>query len=381
MSVSASPITENTLPATASPRPGYWLFSAPLDLGAFLGSALIALAALAYGAWAGLLTGDTPDWAWVPAVLLIDVAHVWSTAFRVYFVPKELLRRPWLYTLVPLTGYILGVALYTQGELTFWTVLAYLAVFHFVRQQYGWVMLYRARRGETDRLGSWLDSATIYMATIYPLIYWHVHLPRGFWWFKEMDFKPLPVLAEQIAAPIYWVAMGLYVVRSLIAWWLRRPNPGKDIVVVTTAVCWYLGIVALNSDYAFTVTNVIIHGVPYIVLVYWYAVSRPAVSGTALAAGEVPKRAQPPTLARRLRFLIVFLATIWLLAYAEELLWDRGIWHERSHLFGGGMDFGSARAWIVPLLALPQWTHYVLDGFIWKRKSNPDLALVPPAQS
>jgi hypothetical protein len=30
--------------------------------------------------------------------------------------------------------------------------------------------------------------------------------------------------------------------------------------------------------------------------------------------------------------------------------------------------------WLVPLLALPQATHYVLDGFIWRRKSNPDVA-------
>jgi hypothetical protein len=201
------------------------------------------------------------------------------------------------------------------------------------------------------------------MATIYPLIYWHAHLPRRFNWFMQLDFAPLPVMAAHIAAPIYWAAMAVYAGRALWAWWQGRPNPGKDIVVVTTALCWYLGIVALNSDYAFTVTNVIIHGVPYLVLVYWYAASR---------------RPTQPTLGGKLRFLIVFLATIWLLAYAEELLWDRGIWHERSGLFGRPMDLGAARTWIVPLLALPQWTHYVLDGFIWRRKSNPDFSLITP---
>jgi hypothetical protein len=29
---------------------------------------------------------------------------------------------------------------------------------------------------------------------------------------------------------------------------------------------------------------------------------------------------------------------------------------------------------IVPLLALPQLTHYVLDGYIWRRRSNPSVA-------
>src|SRR5687767_11547233 len=73
-----------------------WLFSARTDLSVFLGSAVVSLLALWIGARAGVLYGDTPDWAWVPAVLLIDVAHVWSTSFRVYADTDELRRRPWL---------------------------------------------------------------------------------------------------------------------------------------------------------------------------------------------------------------------------------------------------------------------------------------------
>jgi hypothetical protein len=30
----------------------------------------------------------------------------------------------------------------------------------------------------------------------------------------------------------------------------------------------------------------------------------------------------------------------------------------------------------VPLLAVPQVTHYVLDGFIWRRKTNPEMEQV-----
>src|SRR6185503_17294048 len=111
--------------------PGPWLFSAGTDLSVFLGSAAVSLVALWIGARAGVLYGDTPDWAWVPAVLLIDVAHVYATGFRVYFDKDELSRRPGLYLLVPLIGFAIGVALYSEGELVFWRALAYLAVFHF----------------------------------------------------------------------------------------------------------------------------------------------------------------------------------------------------------------------------------------------------------
>ena len=70
-------------------QPGRWLFSAPVDLSVFLGSAVVSLLALWIGARAGVLNGDSPDWVWVPAVLLIDVAHVWATGFRVYFDTDE----------------------------------------------------------------------------------------------------------------------------------------------------------------------------------------------------------------------------------------------------------------------------------------------------
>ncbi len=302
----------------------------------------------------GLLESDSPEWTWVAAILLIDVAHVYSTGFRVYFDRIELKKRPWLYGLTPVLAFLVGVALYSESHSLFWRLLAYLAVFHFVRQQYGWVALYRSRGGERDRLGWWIDSAAIYLATIYPLIYWHCHLPRNFWWFLQGDFARLPTLFASIVEPLYWFSLAAYAIRSVYRGVKHRQwSIGKDVVVITTAICWYVGIITFNSDYAFTVTNVIIHGVPYMVLVYWYTNrSRPTKSG-----GHVPR-------------LVWFLGVVWVLAYAEEMLWDIGIWHERGWLFGSSRQWASAEAWLVPLLAVPQITHYVLDGFIWRRRSN-----------
>ena len=144
---------------------------------------------------------------------------------------------------------------------------------------------------------------------------------------------------------------------------MRQTNIGKDIVVITTAACWYVGIVAFNSDYAFTVTNVIIHGVPYLALVYWYGRSRmrEGVGGAYRIFSGGP---------------FAFLLLLWVIAYIEEMFWDRGLWQDRSWLFGSSWDLGSLKIIVVPLLALPQVVHYVLDGFVWKRRSNPGFSLV-----
>ena len=159
--------------------------------------------------------------------------------------------------------------------------------------------------------------------------------------------------------------MTVYFVRSLVrggrdgCW-----NPGKDIVIATTALCWYVGIIVFNSDYAFTVTNIVIHGVPYLVLVYWTWSRR---------TGEASNpEARLPT-SSPIRRVLIFLGPLWMLAFVEELLWDRGVWHEREWLFGTGGDIGEWRSVLVPLLVVPQVSNYILDGFIWKRRSNPDV--------
>ena len=82
--------------SAAVPAPGRWLVSAPWDLAVFGGSALLALALLAWAAMTGALDDATPAWAWVLTVVLVDVAHVWATAYRVYADPAERRRRPGL---------------------------------------------------------------------------------------------------------------------------------------------------------------------------------------------------------------------------------------------------------------------------------------------
>jgi hypothetical protein len=353
---------------TSSAGATRWIFSPTLDLAVFGAPALLALALVLAAPGLGLAGADSPDWAWIVGVLLVDVAHVWSTGFITYLDRSELARRPVLYAAVPIAGWLAGVAVYAvAGPAGFWRALAYLAIFHFVRQQYGWVALYRARAGDRDRLGAWIDGAMIYAATLYPLIWWHTASPRAFSWFVAGDLViGAPRTLATVAGALYLVIIAAYVVRAVLAA-RRGPVPwGKHLVVVTTAACWYVGIVATDGDFTFTVTNVLIHGVPYVALVVLY--------GRALAAADPDAAASPgPRLLRRP--VLVALSLLWLVAYVEELLWDRAVWHDHAYLFGGSFGLDDLHAFLVPLLALPQLTHYVLDGFLWRRGGNPRLAL------
>jgi hypothetical protein len=344
---------------------GPWLWSPRVDAGVFGGSALAALSLVLLGRVFGFGETDLPEWGWIVFVLAIDVAHVYSTLFRTYFDGAELRAHPLRYAAAPVAVYLAGVALYLSGALHFWRVLAYLAVFHFVRQQVGWVAVYRARARTSERLDALLDDGATYAAALYPLLEWHARLGETrFAWFVSGDFVDVSAVAASVApyARVVWLALlvSFFARQAQLALTTGVLQAGKLLVVASTAAIWYVGIVLTNDDFAFTVTNVIAHGVPYLALLWAYArerrKDRPDALGSQLAAGGIG----------------AFLAVVMVLAFFEELVWDRYVWKERSWLFGAwdGELGGVALALLVPLLALPQAMHYVLDGFLWRRQDT-----------
>jgi hypothetical protein len=349
-------------PAPAAPTAAAqgWLVSPRFDLAWVLGPTLAAgLVALA------IPTGTPlPGWGWVVFVLGIDVAHVWSTLYRTYLDPDELRRRPTLYAATPAVAAIgcVGLALAAPGR--FWTALAYLAAFHFVRQAVGIGVLYRARSGRPTRgPAARIDRLALYAVTLGPLWWWHTALPLPFSWFVDGDFLgPLPRWTN---APVGAVACGILALHLANRIRERALAPGSDLWLVGTATVWVGGIMVARSDAAFTVSNVVAHGVPYMALVWWTASRRWAL----FARGAVHRNAFAPLAAPLLLGLPL------LLAFAEEGLWDALVWHDRPWLFGSWDRGPSTLATVaVGVLAIPQVTHYLLDGFVWRMgPANPEL--------
>jgi hypothetical protein len=300
--------------------------------------------------------------AWLLLVVFVDVAHVYSSLYRTYFDPEEFRRykRPLL--LIPVIGWAAGIAVYAVDGLWFWRILAYLAVYHFVRQQYGFLRLY-ARHENAASDSRWprlIDGFAIYMATLYPLVHWHCHPGKPFQWFVEGDFLGLPYpILERIAQGLWALSLVLYLAKEIRTLWVhRRFNLPRNAVVLGTVLSWYVGIVLAQGDLAFTVTNVVSHGIPYMALVWMFGRKKTLA---APRKGWIFKPAALP----------LFVGLLLLLGYVEEGLWDG--WVSREH----GMIFPWTEGWtqvrqhwllavVVPLLTVPQLTHYLIDGFIWK---------------
>lgn len=313
-------------------------------------------------------TAAMPVAAWVLLVLFVDVAHVYSTLFRTYFDPVRFRRQRSLYLFIPVICYMAGVLLHGIDGMLFWRVLAYLAVFHFIRQQYGFMRLY-ARREQSRKAFRLIDTLTVYYATIYPLLYWHLTPGRNFNWFIDGDF--LQGDAQQALSVFSWLyglLVAVYIVKE--AWQTISTgifNLPKNLVITGTLVSWYFGIVYFNGDLAFTLLNVVSHGIPYMALI-WYTARKERLPQ---AVKDNPVRA---AVIKRYGVLL-FVCMLFALAYLEEGLWDGFVWRDHGSVFAffGALPQVTDKyllTFLVPLLSLPQSTHYVLDAFIWRRKDG-----------
>lgn len=292
---------------------------------------------------------------WLLLIVFVDVSHVYSTLFKTYLVRREFQARKKLYIAAPLLSLALGLLLYQFGSLAFWSVLALVAVFHFIRQQYGFMRLYA--RFEAHSISKKIDTAAIYAATLYPMLYWF-STPRKFTWFVDNEFMWLKKLSNilPVATVLYTVILGVWVGKTLADLLKRKEfNLPKNLVIVGTFLSWYFGIVYFNNDLIFTFLNVVSHGIPYIGLIYLNEIrNRKTYELKDLSFFKTGFGAA------------AFVATLLAIAFSEEFLWEVFVWRENIS-FGNITISESWHMILVPLLTVPQLTHYILDGFIWKK--------------
>jgi len=314
----------------------------------------------------GFIHNDVfPGSLWLFLIVFIDVGHVYSTVYRTYADKETVSKHKRLFLGLPLLLLVVSVLLHSISGLLFWRCLAYLAVYHFIRQQYGFLKIY-SRKEADSTIRRRIAAITIYAVTILPMLYWHVSPGRNFNWFIPDDFitgAGHPLLPVLIKAA-FWLVLALYAISEMIVSIRTKAiNVQKNLVITGTALSWYLGIVHYNSDLVFTFLNVLCHGIPYMTLVWIHGKKLHAQKGAFLRIiyGRFT--------------LLLFLAPLFFIAYVEEGFWDALVWKEHGDVFSvfAGISFSlpkQALNIIVPLLALPQLFHYVIDGLIWRIRKD-----------
>ncbi|WP_264531955.1 hypothetical protein [Flavobacterium sp. N502540] len=335
-----------------------WIHKAKTDSLLIIGPSFFVLAVvLVFQDYITSIEDNYSFYTWLFLIVFIDVAHVYATLFKTYFVKEEFLKDKKRLILLPVICFVTGMVLFSFGSLIFWSFLAYIAVFHFIRQQYGFMRLY-ARNEVKTKTSVWIDNLAIYASTIYPMLFWFFSPERKFNWFVENEFFRFE--SEVILEILFWAyiaILSLYVIRTIIVSVKTKFfNIPKNSIILGTVLSWYFGIVYFNDDLIFTLLNVVSHGIPYMALVYFKEID-----------GKGGKEIGVLTYLKRYNGVLIYIGILVVIAFSEEFLWEFFVWNENIAV-STNFDFSGWQFLLVPLLSVPQFTHYILDGFIWKTK-------------
>jgi len=333
------------------------------------------------------LNAEIPIWIWIVFVLGIDVGHVWSTIFRTYLDKEEFSNHRKLLTLTPIFTLIIVTAIVFISIELFWRLLAYFALYHFIKQQYGFLILYKIKSGIHQTKMIFKDKWVLYFSMAIPVFYWHFNSNRNFNWFEDGDFINLKSIlldnnlltSGSFETINKWISIVYFIV--ILGWMVEeiyltlKSNGsfqwGKVLWLLTTASNWYLGIIYFNSDLAFTLTNVIAHGIPYMTLIFHYVERKKQIQAAQYVSTFFKVGIK----------VLIMLVIVFSLSFGEEYFWDMLLFREKQDFFETLFKYPLAmvsipvlQAILFGLLSIPQVTHYVIDGFIWKNnKRNPYL--------
>ncbi len=337
-----------------------WIESKSFDLTFIFFPGILSVVFVVLGNELNFFPSEIGNWSWLILVVGIDVCHVWATIFRTYLNKFSLKEFEKELIIAPLFLWVLACVIYSIDSLYFWRILAYFAVFHFVKQQIGLLRIY-TRKENKKSFEYRFDEAFLYVLTLIPVVIWHF-ISRSFYWFIKGDFVELTsFFSVKFFYLIYIIFILSFISKEIYFFFKRKKiNFQKNMLLLSTGLVWYVGILYYNNDYSFTITNIIHHGVPYFALIW--------VSSLKNEFTTSLKKIAPlfKNVSYKFLFFVIILLALGLL---EEYFWDIFVWHERKDLFFFTefieLDFRNL-SWVIPLLSVPQMTHYYLDGIIWK---------------
>lgn len=312
----------------------------------------------------------SPVWFLV-FIIVFDVWHVWWTLYRAYFHKKNFSSHKKLLLIVPgvsfLTlGFLWIISLLSWREIYLYPVyfLAWMAVFHFIKQQVGFVLLYGKKEWwEHNYLVRRSDQVITWMVTLIPMMYWWTHYDIiSFEWFEPWEFQILADIIPQIPFLwlIYFLGILIYILSQILfSMHWHRVNPLKYLYILGTAVVWYLWIVHYNSALLFGFGNILVHGMNY------YGI----IIGSSLVEKENYWR-----IFQKIIFKMIYLlvpCSLILFAFLEEFFWNQFVWREDTRIFWDffyGITLSEiVTLCIIAILGSIQLTHYILDRYIWRQ--------------
>ena len=331
-----------------------WIINAREDLVWFIGSVLSSYLLLAL-----YITGLVPlVWMVGAWAVLIDAPHVFGTFSRTYFDRMERRTRKRLLW-GSLVFFLVGPLMVLAGAgLIFFFLAALWAYYHLVKQHYGFMVLYKKKNEDLDRIDNALDRTFLLLSFTYPFVA-----------FIERDPEAMLRVPATLHAGIGILARALLVMTLLAAaaWLFRQVQrawqgqslnlPKYLLLAAAIPMHWIVLLTPMpHKTIAIVAILTIYHNLQYHRLIWFHnkKYTREADAAEHYGAAAL--------ISRRLLYYIAF-----------GILF--GLWYQLPRQYLRAV-FGEATI-ITQIVAAFFWgyafIHYYLDSKIWRIRRDPSV--------
>lgn len=312
-------------------------------------------------------------------ILIVDFGHIFAQWFRIFSNPMETRKSKTRYICFCVSTYfVIGAILMAPTLEAVRSFTIYLVIWHFVKQQYGYIRIYSRTDGPKSKVVERLEKFFIQASMFYPVFYSHYRPElKGFYWesgYIHIPEGPGSVVNALFAASV--IGAGCFYCYHEYKRSKKNAmfNWPKNLALLGGLLGWNLAVFMSRGNSTIFFTVVLVHDMTYIMMV-WLTGRRDRKLQTA---DSNPKEWQEwLRWTSPLGFVWYFftLNLVGLIVICAYYQIEKG--HLAYEVFFG--DFFSALPSLkdtafsgfgTSIFFTTQVTHYVMDGYLWKKEKD-----------
>ena len=315
----------------------------------------------------------------VGAIGFIDFGHIFAMWFRIKSNPLEKSYSLPMYLVFYFLIWVFFASIIFIGhQFHLERFLVYFVIFHFIKQQYGLIQIYSRTDGPKTKVNNLINRYFIYLTMAYPIFWWHGEKKfQGLYWKKF--FFDIPYIDVINNFLLVLLVLGFtYYLWSEINIYKRNKflNIPKTLSIVGAFLGWNVPIIFLKSPVLYFFTIVYTHNMAYFFIV-WIIGNR----DYKLKGKEAPKSLMKRFLTWETKegfisffFFCNILAAVVLGIFFQLTMGKVNSIFSIDISLGWLPQFKDTETFLFALAAsiyyTTQGSHYLFDGFLWKKEKD-----------
>jgi hypothetical protein len=309
---------------------------------------------------------------------LIDFGHIFGQWYRIKYNPCEsenAIYKYLIFFIISLFVVAFITSLNFQKELQ--TCLVYLVIYHFIKQQFGIIKIYSRTDGAKTRFQRISTDWFVYLSMLYPFLYWHKNdLLKSFYWKTFLIEIPYINIISNIALISLIFCFVCYVYYEyLISKNNRAINIPKNLSVLGALIGWNFAFIFPTYSNVILFTVIYTHNIAYIMLIWIIGKRDRALQGYKEPTGIKKVLSWTTTPGFFFYFFMInFIASIvygvWYWVAHDQVMTKFFLDHIITLL--PQIKYQENFGWHIvnALFYTTQGTHYIIDGFLWKKEKD-----------